>query len=131
MTRRFSQTLYDSALAGLANYESAGFYYTVTGHNLAANTASSWATTWPLNNSNAVSSVQINYGGLETVWRPVSGSLIINIPYVGTQYQLQTITYYSGGNLHVVTYVINQTGVLVAIPTITVNVRVFLYNAPF
>ena len=131
MSRRFSLAKFDSALAGLANYDAQSFNYTVTAHNLAAGGVSSWSTTWPLNNTDDITAIQVNFAGLETVWRPVSGDLLLNIPYVATQYQLQVIPYYLSGNLHVITYVINQTGGLLAVPQFFVNVRAFLYNAPF
>lgn len=131
MTRKLSKTLYDSALAGLANYNSTSFNFTITSHSLPTANVTAWNSQWPLNNANAISAVQINYSGVETVWRPIAGASAINVPYVGTQYQLETITYYSGGNFKISTYVINETGGTITIPLIIVNVRIFLYNAPF
>lgn len=131
MTRKLSNTLYDSSLAGLANYNSVSFNFTVNAHSLPTGNVTSWTSSWPLNNANAISGVQLNYAGLETVWRPISGALTLNIPYTGPQYQLETIIYYSGGAIVVKTFVINETAGTVSIPQFFVNVRVFLYNAPF
>lgn len=131
MTRKFSGIQFDSALAGLANYNTVSFFFTINAHTAPVGGATAWTSSWPLDNTNAISGIQLNYAGLETVWRPVSGDLLLNIPYTGTQYQLETIIYYSGGNLNVNTYVINETASPLSIPQFFVNVRAFLYNAPF
>jgi hypothetical protein len=131
MSRRFSQLQFDNSLAGLGNYLSTTFNFAVTSHSLPVGNASSWSSTWPLNNTNAISGVQINYAGLETVWRPVSGSMAINVPYVTPQYQILAITYYAGGNFQISIYISNQTGGTITVPAFSVNVRLFLFNAPF
>lgn len=129
MTRSFSNIQFDSSLAGLENYQSESFNFEVTAHNLAAGAVSRWRTSWPIENNNSISSIQINYAGLETVWRYVSGAIVAL--YGGGNYELETLTYYEGDVLRVETYVINQTGGIVAVPGFFVNVHVYLYNAPF
>lgn len=131
MTHRYSQLQFDSSLAGLGNYLSTSFNFVVNSHSLPAGNASSWSSSWPLNNSNAISGVQVNYTGLETVWRPVSGSMAINIPYVTPQYQILAITFYQGGSFNITIYISNQTGGTITVPAFAVSVRLFLFNAPF
>lgn len=127
--RKLTGLQFDSALAGLANYESSSFFFSVDAHNVAAGAVTRWTTTWPVTNTNAITSVQLNYQNLETVWRPTSGA--ITLFFGGGTYQVETITYYASGLFHVETYIVNQTGGVVAIPQFYVNVRLFLYNAPF
>jgi hypothetical protein len=127
--RSFSGLQFDSSLAGLENYDDDLFNFPVDAHNLAAGNVSKWTTTWPLSNTNSISTIHLNYGGLETVWRYTSGAMTLT--YGGGTYQVETLTYYSGSSLVVETYIINQTGGVVAIPAFNVNVHVYLYNAPF
>jgi len=129
MTLKTGNLQFADSLGGLANYENDAFNFAVNGHNLSAGGVSLWTTTWPINNSNTVSSIQLNYSGLETVWRYTSGAL--NLAFGGGTYNVETLTYYLAGNLHVETYVINQTGGTLAIPAFSVNVHVSLFNAPF
>jgi hypothetical protein len=88
--------------------------------------------TIPLNNSNAVSQVLVQYGGLESFYRLLPGIIIVDYPDAGSaSYQIQSISYYSGGNLHIDNYVINETGGSVTVPDITFNCTASLFKAPF
>lgn len=123
---------------GFKNYNSADFFVNYAGGSIAFNTyAGPIRATTPLNNTNAVAEVQVQYSGLETFWRSVPGVIITNYPNNATlTYQIQTFTYFSGGNLVVDTYIINQTGSAVApaavsIPALTIYCSAKLYNAPF
>ena len=131
MTVKLEGLQFASALAGLANYESVSFYFSIPSQNIPVGMAVQYDTTWPLNNTDAVSATQIHYSGIEDDWRYCSGCSILEVPYTGTQYELQTHSHYTGGNLRIDTFVVNQTGGTVTIPDIIVNVRAFLYNAPF
>lgn len=117
-----------STLAGLQNYENDTFNFPVNGHVLVAGATSSWSTTWPINNTNAVSTIQLQYS-LDNVWRFMAGA--ITISYASGTYEVETLTYYSGTVLNVRTYVINQTGGSVTIPQFDVTIRASLFNAPF
>jgi hypothetical protein len=129
MTLKVSQLQFAGSLGGLANYDTASFHFTVNAQTLAVGNVSEWTTVWAMDNTNSISGVQINYAGLETVWRYCGGAVVVN--FDSGNYQLETLTYYLGNLFHVETYVINQTGGSLSIPQFDVNVRLFLYNAPF
>lgn len=129
MSRSLSGLQFDSTLAGLQNYQNDRFNFSVPAHTLAAGNVNRYTTTYPINNTNAISSLQINYAGLETVWRYTSGALVLY--FGGGSYQVETLTYYLGNTLRVETYTINQTGGAVNVPAFFVNVHVSLFNAPF
>lgn len=129
MTRSISGLRFDNLLAGLENYQNDEFNFSVPAHTLTAGAVNKYQTTWPINNSNAISGIQLNYGGLETVWRYASGA--VTLTFGGGTYQIETVTYYLGSDLHVETYTINLTGGNVNVPAFSVNIRDSLYNAPF
>jgi hypothetical protein len=131
MTLKVSKIRYDSAIAGLGNTTSTSFFFDIPSHTVPVGGATAWLSSWPLDNPSAISSVQINLSGLETLWRPVSGSIALKIPYSGTQYEIEIITYYSGGRFRIAAYMVNEIGSTVTIPHIIVNVRIFQFNAPF
>lgn len=86
----------------------------------------------PLNNSNAVTEVQIQYVGLDTFFRTLPGNIIYNVPSsLSPNYQIESFSYFTGGVLRVDSYISNQTGGTITIPTITFNCQGFLFNAPF
>lgn len=128
MTLKYSSIQYASTLAGLENYENDAFNFTVTGQTLTAGQVNRFTTTWPINNANAISSIQIQYT-LDNIWRFMSGA--IQIGYASNTYTVETLVYYNNKNLNVETYVINQTGGSVVVPQFFVNVRASLFNAPF
>lgn len=85
-----------------------------------------------LNNTNAITQVQIQYGGLDSFWRVLPGNIVYNVPNSSSPtYQIESFSYYSGGNLIVDTYVSNQTGSTITIPNITIYCRGFVFDAPF
>lgn len=120
-----------STLSGLKNYNPLGapFSVTIAGQTLAAGTFVSATATAALNNSNAVSQVQVQYSGVQTDWNVVYGS--INNYFASSAYEIESLYYFDSVNLNVFTVVINQTGGNVTIPTIIINCRAFLYLAPF
>lgn len=128
MSLKIANLQFAASLGGLANYETDSFNFPVNGHSLAANQVSKWSTTWPINNSNAISSVLLQYT-LDSVWRYTGGA--ISLVYNSGAYQVETVNYYSGSNLVVETYVINQAAGTTVIPQFSVNIRVSLFNAPF
>lgn len=132
MTVNLSKLIYVSTCSGFKNYSNVSFSGSIAGQSLAAGHVASMSCHTPLNNTNAVSQVQVQFSGVETVWRPVYGGLAINYPNnTSPSYQIEVVTYFSGGNIYLDAYVSNQTGTSVTIPSITFNVRAFLFNAPF
>lgn len=129
MTLKLSKVQFASQLAGLDNYENDTFNFTVNGHSLTPGQTTRWTTSWPINNNSAISTITLNYAGLETVWRYASGA--INTAYAANTYSVETLTYYTSSRINVETYVTNQTGSTVVIPMFIVNVRVSLFKAPF
>lgn len=122
-----------SDLPGFSNYQEATFSAAYGGGNIAAGGfAGPIRAQTALNNSNAVSEVQVMWSGLESFYRLVPGATFQDYPTAGTrQYQVVSMVYYTGGNLIVDSYVVNQTGLTVSTPAITFNCRAFLYIAPF
>lgn len=119
--------------SGFQNYTAVSFAASVAGQNLTAGSfIGPIRASTPLNNSNAVCEVQIQYTGLDGFWRELPGVIVDNIPNAASpNYQIETFSYFSGGSLIVDTYISNQTGITVAIPAITFNCRGFLFLAPF
>lgn len=127
-----------SQFAGFKNYESVTFSVKYAGATIpTTNFVGPIRASTPLNNSNAVSEVQVQIVGLDSFWRYIPGQSVAAYPTGATEaYQVQTLAYYSGGSLVIDTYIINTTGSVVApgdvvIPALTINCRGFLYNAPF
>lgn len=122
-----------NAFSGFQNYTSATFSVSLPGQNLAAGAfLGPIRATTPLNNTNAISQILIQYSGLDAFTRLLPGSIVVDYPNSGSpSYEVESQSYYSGGNLVVDTYISNQTGGVVAIPAITFNVTTSLYVAPF
>jgi hypothetical protein len=121
-----------SQFASLKNYANVDFSLAVGGFTIPAGGYSRRTVTYPLNNTNAISSIKIRYNGLQSWWRPLPGYVITNFPvYNAPDYQIQTFSYYKGGLLYIDTYISNQTGGTVSIPGFTIEVSADLYIAPF
>lgn len=127
MTLKIGNLQFAGSLGGLANYDSVSFNFTVTSHTLAVGEVHEWRSNWVLDNTDAISTIQISYAELETVYRYCSGALVLNL---GT-YEIETLTYYKDDLLHIDTFTVNESGGSVTVPEFIVNVRAFLYNAPF
>lgn len=126
-----SNSAASSKLSGLKNYNPLGapFSVVVTGQILAAGAFVSATASTPLNNSNAISQIQIQYSGVQTDWNVVYGS--VGNFFAASTYEIDSLYYFDSINLNVFSVVVNQTGGNVTIPTITINCRGFLYLAPF
>lgn len=121
-----------SEFSGFKNYQAVTFSTAYGGGTLTVGTYAMVSATTPLNNSNAVSEVQVQFSGLETFYRLVPGSIAVDYPTSGTRtYEIEVIEYFLGGNLHMDFYIVNQTAGSVTVPAITFNCRAFLYVAPF
>lgn len=86
----------------------------------------------PLDNADQISEVQAQLSGLESFTREVEGSIVLNVPNnAAPTYQIEIMSYFTGGALIVDTYISNQTGGTITLPAITFNFTAFLFKAPF
>lgn len=120
--------------SGFSNYTpSVPFSTTVNSQNIATgHYIGPLRASTPLNNSNAVTEVQIQYVGLDSFVRILPGVIVYNTPNATSpNYQIESFSYFTGGNLIVDSYISNQTAGTITIPTITFACQGFLFNAPF
>jgi len=122
-----------SGFSGFGNYKSVSFNVGIPSQGLGVNSyIGPYTASAALNNSNAVTEVQLQYSGLDSFWREVPGNISIIVPNAGAAtYEVQSFTYFKNGSVYVDTYISNQSGSTVTIPAITVNCRAFLFIAPF
>lgn len=119
---------------GFQNYTSKTFSVAYAGGSLASGAyVGPIRATTPLNNTNAVSILQVQFVGLDSFVRLLPGVIVVDYPNVSSaQYQIESLSYYSSGNLVVDTYISSQTGPgSVTVPAITFNYTAKLYQAPF
>lgn len=127
----FSKIIATSNFPGFQNYSIVYFSGGIVSQTLVAGGFVSLVISTPLNNTNAISQVQIQFAGLSNNFLIINGTTDF-FPNVPTpNYQVQSQPYYSGGNLNILTVVANNTGSSLTIPTITINVHAFLFIAPF
>lgn len=108
------------------------FSATIPGQNLTAGSSVSATATTTLTQLNSVVQVQVQYSGIETFWRVVPGQLTVAKPdWTVFNYEIESQISFSGNTLSVKTYMINETGGTIAIPTNTINCKAFFYVAPF
>lgn len=122
-----------SLLDGFKNNGNISFSTTITGQTLTAGGFVTGTATGTLVNTNSVTEVQVQLSGSPiSAWIVVSGRTQITFPNDTTDtYAVEMITYFSASTLTVKIFVINQTGGSVTIPTLNINCRAFLFNAPF
>ena len=122
-----------SKFSGFGNYKNVSFSVTIPSHSIAVNTIDGPYTALDtLDNTNAVTEVQLQYSGLDLFWREVSGSVIKIVPDAGAPiYEIGSSTYFKNGSVYVDTYIINLIGSTITIPDITVNCKASLFIAPF
>lgn len=121
-----------SRFAGLKQYDSKTSSSAVASQNLGAGAYLRNLQSIPMLNNDSVSLVMIRYTGIEPVWRPVLGRIVVNIPvYNVPQIQLETFIYFQNSNLYIDTYIVNQTGGTITVPAFSVDVNASLFQAPF
>lgn len=121
-----------SEFTGFKNYTQVSGSFAAGGYNLNAGQYARRTGTLPLNNSKAISQVQIKLNGLESQWRPLPGLVIYNNPvYNAPNFQVEVMSYYTGGNLVVDAYISNQTGGTISVPSFNIDFRAWLYFASF
>lgn len=123
----------DNSFSGFKNYTTASFSAVFTTQAiLIGKFVGPIRATTPLNNANSVTQVQIQYSGLDAFTRILPGVIIHNVPTSNSpSYQIESFSYFTGGNLIVDSYVINESAGTITPPTITFNCRAFLFLAPF
>jgi hypothetical protein len=129
-----SKTTATSQVSGLKNYNPGNglFSVSVPAQNIAAGGFVTYVATKNMDRINSVSQIQIRYTGLDSFWQLVPGQVIRDYPdWTAPNYQVGSFTYFSGSILTVYTYIVNQTGGLVAIPDFIIDCNASLYKAPF
>ena len=126
-----SKTAATSAVSGFQNYLYKTGSLTVSSFTLGAFSYSRQTITIPMSNANAISEVQVKLG-LDSYWTSVEGVVYRRYPsWSASSYGVDTYCYFTGGNLIVDSYIYDETGASQTIPTFTIDVRAFLYLAPF
>lgn len=132
MTLDTNNIQFHSEIPGFGNYTSTTFSVSIPSQSIGVGAYVKYSAHAALNNSNAVSQVLVQYSGVETSWRLMTGSIFFNLPNnTSPSYQIESVTYYKSGNVYVDTYISNQSGSSVVIPAITVNCKASLFKAPF
>jgi hypothetical protein len=129
----FSKIAATSAASGFKNYnlDPVTFSGTIPAQTLTVGQVVSVSVSVPLDNTNAVSLIKLQYASINSYWYQMFGlTASTTIPFV-SEYQLESSASYSGGNLVVTTYAINQTGGSISLPVQVINVRARLYKSPF
>lgn len=132
MTINLDKTIFGSQFAGLGNSQNVtpNPTFAYGGQVLAANAIATIGTvTALLNNANSITSVQVNLGLRESVWRPVDGYM--QKTFGGSNHDVIITTKYTGRLLTITMMVADDTGVPNAIPAINFEYRINTYAAPF
>lgn len=135
MTIDLNKTIFGSQFAGLGNSQNVTpnptFIY--PGETLSGGQIKTIGTvTALLDNSEAITSVQVNLGLRETVWRPVDGYMQKTFRPMGTDnHDVVIATRYTGQLLTITMIVADDTGLSNAIAPINFEYRINTYAAPF
>lgn len=85
-----------------------------------------------INNTNEVSQVQVNFGGLESFYRLLPGTFFELYPSAASpQYEIEAFSYFTNGNITCDFWISNQSAGSVSVPAITFNCNASLFIAPF
>ncbi len=122
----FSGINYTNTVDSFKNYTSKTFVSSIPSQTISVGGYVVSSATTTLDNSNSISQVQVNYGGLESFYRAINGVPTVNL----STYQVSSFYYFNETTLTVYTIVANQSGSSVTIPTITINCRAFLFLSP-
>lgn len=118
-----------SHMFGFQNYTPGSTTVTISFQTITAGHYAVATGTISLQNVDAVSSVKLQYATVEAFWRQAEG--FTNTGTVGVGYSLQSNTYYSGGNLNIDTYAVNQTAGSITLPTQIIFISARLFRSPF
>lgn len=112
---------------GFQNYSIVTISGSIPSQTLGVGAFTSTILETPLKNDNSISQIQAQFLGINNKYCVIYGSAII---YEGA-YEVEAITYYSGGNVNLMVIAANESAGSVTIPTITITARAFLFLAPF
>lgn len=129
MTINVQNIAASSQMFGFRNYTSGTASVSIPSQVIASGKAVVGSGTISLENVDAVSSVKIRYTTVETFWRQAQGYTTTGL--VGVGYALQSNVYYSGGNLVIDTYAINDTAGSITLPAQTIDIQARLFRSPF
>lgn len=130
MTINIDNMVFGSSFSGLSNSFNASSTFNMPSQSLSANEFRIVGTpTIAIDNSNSISSVQVNFGNVETMWRPIYGELQLTVG--SNVYDIICTTKYVGTTLTITVIVADDTGLPNTIPAINFNFRVNTYVAPF
>lgn len=131
MTINLDNSIFCSLFAGFTNTDNATTSFAYPGQTLSANQSVIAGTVnMTLNNANAVTSLLVNFGNIETQWRLVDGYLQRTIG--GPSYDIIITTKYtSATNLQITIIIADDTGLSNPIPAINFSFRASVYAAPF
>lgn len=133
MTVDIANTIFFSSFSGLSNTNNADSTYSVASQTLSGNEIKLIGThDIDIENENSITSIMVNFSGVETVWRPINGKLQVTI-YDGasTDYDLILLPFYTGSTLSITVLEADNTGSSNTIPAIDFVFRVNVYLAPF
>ena len=123
-------TIFNSSFSGLSNISNANLLFNMNSQTLSPNEFRVVGSpSINLNNTNAITSIEVNFGNIETVWRPVTGYLQKTIG--GPSYDIICIPKYNGSILTITLVIADDTGLSNTVPAIAFNFRINTYLAPF
>lgn len=126
-------TTFDSSFSGLANTDTITTTFAMSSQSLTGNQVKIVGTpSITLDNSNSISSIEVNFGNVETVWRPIFGYLQHTVVISGTDnYDIACLVKYVGTTLTITLIIADDTGLSNTISAIDFNFTINTYNAPF
>ncbi len=126
-------TIFNSSFSGLANSANPTLFFAMPSQTLSGNEFRIVGTpSVNLSNSNAITSVEVNFGNIETVWRSIKGYIQHTVLIGGYQnFDIICLVKYVGTNLDFTIVVADDTGLTNTIPAINFSFTINTYNAPF
>jgi len=126
------KSIFLSQFSGLGNYSKTTFNYTFNSQTILVNGFTSFTVSHAISNSDAVSQLIVNFNGIETVWRPISGRLSVLFPNVtAPNYSIYCQKYFTSGYINVDVTITNLSAGSIIIPTTVFDFSASLYVAPF
>jgi ABC-type uncharacterized transport system YnjBCD ATPase subunit len=133
MTINLDNTEFHSSLSGLANSSNIDYQLTIAPQTLSANEIRIVGTpTITIDNANSISSVMVNIGPGETVWRPIFGYMKKTFKVSGSPtLDMIFITKYVGTTLTITILYGEDTGLTQVTAVVNLSFRINTYKAPF
>lgn len=136
MTINLQKTQYVSLLSGFKNKFGYNVTGAISGFSLPAGEFVAISAILTFQNPGAVigdiSSVQIKLDGLETFWRNLEGMFWVEFPNSSApQYEIGCLTFFTPTTHTVYTYIVNETGGAINIPSFIIRYRLNTFDSPF